>query len=251
MQDLLAKRQAQSRLRRLTISPRGTADFSSNDYLGLSKCSDLRTLFLQELAKDPLFPLGSGGSRLLDGNSIYAEQLEADIAAFHDAPAGLLFNSGFDANAGFFSSVPQPTDLIIYDEYIHASVHEGMRLSRAKLRVPFKHNSVDDLQKILEFQVAQDPAIEAGKRGVFIAVEAIYSMDGDVTPLAKIVDIVKKLFPRKNGFIIVDEAHSTGILGPRGRGLVSELGLGDQIFARLHTFGKALSCSGDTMPTPN
>ena len=251
MRDLLAKRQAQSRLRRLTISPHGSADFSSNDYLGLSKCPDLRTLFLQELAKDPLFPFGSGGSRLLDGNSIYAEQLEEDIAAFHGAPAGLLFNSGFDANAGLFSCVPQPTDLVIYDEYIHASVHEGMRLSRTESRVPFKHNSVDELQKILAFQIAQDQEIEAGRRGVFIAVEAVYSMDGDVAPLSEIVDIVKRLVPRKNGFIIVDEAHSTGIFGLGGRGLVSELGLEDQIFARLHTFGKALSCSGGMVPTPN
>jgi 8-amino-7-oxononanoate synthase len=174
----------------------------------------------------------------LDGNSTLAENLERDIAAFHNADAGLLFNSGFDANVGLVSCLPQPGDVVVYDELIHASAHDGMRLSRAGRRVSFKHNCVygegglDDVLSGI-----------GGEKSVFILVEGVYSMDGDVAPLKEIVESVKSRVPT-NGYIIVDEAHSTGIFGYQGRGLVCELGLEKEIFARLHTFGKAMSSFG-------
>ncbi|KAK5016730.1 hypothetical protein LTR60_002267 [Cryomyces antarcticus] len=252
----LENRRIQSTLRQLTRTPHVSVDFSSNDFLSLSSSSLLRTAYLAELQRQspacPLsgassFPLGSGGSRLLDGNSAYAEQLEKQIARFHNAPAALLCNSGFDANAGLFACLPQPGDVILHDELIHASVHDGMRLSRASRRVAFAHNSVEDLEQVLESLTEEDDELRDGRRNVFVAVEAIYSMDGDLAPLTEIVEVVERLLPRKNGHIIVDEAHSTGVLGPKGRGLVSELGLEKRIFVRLHTFGKALACNGGDM----
>ncbi|EON60800.1 hypothetical protein W97_00009 [Coniosporium apollinis CBS 100218] len=239
----LDRRRASSTLRNLTVSPSSAVDFSSNDFLSLSTSPALRAAYLQELQRDSSFRIGSGGSRLLDGNSEYAEVLERDIAAFHNAPAGLLCNSGFDANAGIFACIPQPNDVVVYDAFIHASVHDGMRLSRAK-RIAFEHNSVEDLQKVLEGCVAGDDSIRRGRRNVFVAVEAVYSMDGDLSPLKAIVEVVERLLPQRNGHVIVDEAHSTGALGSRGRGLVCELGLEGRVFARLHTFGKALACNG-------
>ncbi|KAH7144800.1 pyridoxal phosphate-dependent transferase [Fusarium sp. MPI-SDFR-AT-0072] len=236
----LLDREKRSQLRRLTTFPADNVDFSSNAYLSLSSVPEIRSAYHSLLENHAAPPplLGSGGSRLLDGNSTLAENLEQDIAAFHNADAGLLFNSGFDANVGLVSCLPQPGDVVVYDELIHASAHDGMRLSRAGRRVSFKHNCVygeggldDVLSGIGE------------EKSVFILVEGVYSMDGDVAPLKEIVECVKSRLPT-NGYIIVDEAHSTGIFGHQGRGLVCELNLEKEIFARLHTFGKAMSSFG-------
>ena len=241
----LNNRLLKSRLRKLTVSPPGAVDFSSNDFLSLSTSSLLRSEFLEELKRySDVFAIGSGGSRLLDGNSTYADRLEDEIAAFHGAPAGLLWNSGFDANAGLFACIPQPGDIIIHDELIHASVHDGMKLSRAAKHIPFAHNSVTHLRQLLETLIAENDGIRGGSKNIFIAVESVYSMDGDLAPLADIKSLTKELLTHDNGYIIVDEAHATGVLGPKGRGLVSELGLENDIFARLHTFGKGLGCNG-------
>ncbi|CAH0051459.1 unnamed protein product [Clonostachys solani] len=263
----LAKRESQSRLRRLTINPSHNIDFSSNSYLSLSDVSELRKSFLGLVQANTFQPssvtsstfLGSGGSRLLDGNSAWAESIERDIATFHRAPAGLLFNSGFDAQVGLLSCLPQPGDIFIYDELIHASVHDGMRQSRAAQRLPFSHNlvqatsespvnprllpSLDEaLGKVLLGNHGQ--TIKEGKASVFVVVESVYSMDGDVAPLLDIVKTVRQRLPHGNGYLIVDEAHSTGLFGHNGRGLVCELGLEKDVFARVHTFGKALGASG-------
>lgn len=238
MEYLLGERRKNLTLRNLTLPKPGQIDFSSNDFLSLSTNNQLKKKYLEELQKSRL-PLGSGGSRLLDGNSVYAETLEKDIAKFHGAEAGLLWNSGFDANAGFFSCVPQPGDVIVFDELVHASVHDGMRLSRAAQTIAFKHNSIADLRRILQ-EVIELPT----RCNVIVAVESIYSMDGDVAPLQRIVDTVADILGEGKGYIVVDEAHSTGVLGKKGRGLVCELGLESYIFARLHTFGKALAGNG-------
>jgi 8-amino-7-oxononanoate synthase len=268
----LERRSARSQLRRLTIVPPHAVDFSSNSYLSLSTNADVQRDFVARLkahadaastpAPDrknaPL--LGSGGSRLLDGNSTLAEELEREIAAFHGAEAGLLFNSAFDANVGLFACVPQSGDVVVYDELIHASVHDGMRLSRAGRRVGFAHNSVwqdvkgsassmtgaSCLESVLACLVsgAAGQDFFDGKKNVFIAVEGLYSMDGDLAPLKDIVECVEKCLPAGNGYIVVDEAHSTGIYGDCGRGLVCQLGLEDRVWARVHGFGKAMSCTG-------
>lgn len=183
---------------------------------------------------------------MLDGNSTYAEELEKYIAGFHRAESALLFNSGYDANTGLFSSLPQKGDVIVYDEYIHASVHEGMKLSRAAKKLAFRHNDMRSLEAVLKGVVDGEggPEIRKGEKNVFVAVESVYSMDGDIAPISKVVDLVEEMLPLRNAYVIVDEAHSTGVFGPNGRGIVNELGLEDRIFARVHTFGKALACNG-------
>jgi 8-amino-7-oxononanoate synthase len=259
----LKARQDRNALRKLSARPSDLIDFSSNDYLSLSTNADLRARFLNALLDHSLHTspsanhlLGSGGSRLLDGNSDVHSRLEDRLVRFFSKPcsttssesgsAALLFNSGLDANVGIFSSVPQAGDAIVYDTLIHASVHDGMRASRVKptMRIPFAHNSVSSLNSVISQLVESNPNIRTGRSCVFIAVEALYSMDGDFSPLREIVTSIENLLPLGNGYLIVDEAHSTGIYGPKGRGLVSLLGLEDKILIRLHTFGKAMASNG-------
>ena len=243
LSQILEKRRKESRLRSLRASPPNSVDFSSNDFLSLATSPKLKDAYLTELQSRP-FHLGSTGSRLLDGNSEYAEKLERDIAVFHGGKAGLLTNSGFDANVSIFACLPQPGDIIIYDELIHASVHDGMRQSRATKAISFSHNSVKDLRRQLSRCLEDFKKNTRSIPNVFVAVESVYSMEGDVAPLSEIVETVEELFPNRNAHIIVDEAHSNGVYGPQGKGLVSQLGLEDRIFIRLHTFGKALACNG-------
>ncbi|KAF7732306.1 hypothetical protein EC973_005202 [Apophysomyces ossiformis] len=239
LQAVLDKRRDIAKLRQLVVNPPDAIDFSSNDFLGLAHNPEFREKFLNELQSRD-FIMGSTGSRLLDGNSQYAEDLEKKLATFHRAEAALIFNSGFDANAGLFSTVPQKGDVIIYDELVHASVHEGMKISRASSRIPFKHSDVEDLVRIID-QVTQ----KYPQSNVFVAVETVYSMDGDIAPLPAIVKVLKKYWPnRENGFLIVDEAHATGVYGDHGRGIVAQFGLENEVFARLHTFSKALASNG-------
>ncbi|KAI8094265.1 pyridoxal phosphate-dependent transferase [Thamnidium elegans] len=239
LESTLTKRRQISKLRRLVVNSPSHIDFSSNDFLGLARSSRFRTNYLSELTQLPNI-LGSTGSRLLDGNSAYCQTLEKRIALFHDSETALIFNSGFDANAGLFSTIPQRGDVIIYDELIHASVHEGMRVSRAAKRISFLHSDIVDFERVLKDMVALFPG-----KNIFVAVETVYSMDGDVAPLIDLVRILRKYWPNKeNGYLIVDEAHSTGVYGENGRGVVHELGLQDEMFARLHTFGKALASNG-------
>ncbi|KAI8643942.1 pyridoxal phosphate-dependent transferase [Parasitella parasitica] len=239
LEDTLKKRRQISKIRRLVVNPPNAIDFSSNDFLGLSHSNHFKAAYLKELHQLPTI-LGSTGSRLLDGNSAYCEQLEKKIADFHNSESALIFNSGFDANAGLFSTVPQRGDIIVYDELIHASVHEGMRMSRAAKCLPFLHSNVADFERIIQWAVVQYPG-----KNVFIAVETVYSMDGDIAPLNELIAVLRKFWPLKeNGYIIVDEAHSTGVYGHQGRGIISQLGLEKEVFARLHTFGKALASNG-------
>lgn len=262
--ELLERRRARGLHRSLTTVPPGMIDFSSNAYLSLSTHAPVQAAFLttlQSLAVNGSPLLGSGGSRLLDGNSLQAECLEETIAAFHNASAGLLFNSAMDANLGLFGCVPQPGDTIVYDELIHASVHDGMRLSRAGSKIPFAHNCVWTCEKSTNSQElgvldALEGVLQAlksgvdghvfvsGERNVFIAVEGVYSMDGDVVPLGEVVKCVEENLPEGNGHIIVDEAHSVGIFGQNGKGLTCQLGLEERVWARVMGLGKAMSCSG-------
>lgn len=232
----LGRRQSQSKLRTLKSSPPGSIDFSSNDFLSLATTKEFRRDYLRELQRQ-ILPVGSTGSRLLDGNSEYAESLEKQIAAFHGAESGLLVGSGFDANVSIFTCLPQPGDTIVYDELIHASVHDGMRMSRATTFLSFKHNCLDDFQQKLT-------QCTSASHNVFVAVESVYSMDGDLAPLSEMVRIMKNVCPRNNCHMIVDEAHATGVYGPKGSGRVSELGLENDVLVRLHTFGKALASNG-------
>ncbi len=224
----LQKREDQNALRKL-LTNNNLIDFCSNDYLGFAQSPELQKNIEVEFSLLPQRKSGSGGSRLLAGNSSYAEDLEKKIAAFHNAESGLIFNSGYDANIGLFSSVLQKNDTIIYDELIHASIHDGIRLSKAKAFM-FKHNNIEHLEERLRL----------AEGTIYVAIESIYSMDGDESPLEEIVSICKK----HNANLIVDEAHATGITKNSGKGLVQLLGYENDVFARVHTFGKALGCHG-------
>lgn len=222
-------------------------DFTSNDYLSLTSYEPLRRHFLDKLRENPDI-LGSGGSRLLV-NGVSHQALEDRLSTFFDAPAALLFNSGFDANVGFFTCIPQEGDVVVYDEYIHASVHDGVRASRARGKdrnEAFSHNSVHSLREVLLRLIDRNPELKDGSANALVAVESLYSMDGTFAPLVDIVELVEELFLAGNGYVVVDEAHATGLYGQDGRGLVSFLGLENRIFARLHTFGKALGSNGGT-----
>ncbi|ALD20527.1 aminotransferase class I/II-fold pyridoxal phosphate-dependent enzyme [Hymenobacter sp. DG25A] len=227
----LAQREAAGTRRHLTVSAGDLADFSSNDYLGLSQHPSVQSA-VQRAATEPA---GSTGSRLLTGNSAAAEALETMLAQFHRAEAALLFNSGYGANLGFFTAVPRRGDTILYDEASHASVKDGIRGSFATAW-SFRHNDLPDLEKKL--------ARATG--AVFVAVEALYSMDGDMAPLPELA-----AFCQQHGlYLVVDEAHSNGIYGPQGEGLVVELGLEEAVFARILTFGKALGSQGAAIAGP-
>lgn len=226
-----------------------SADFTSNDYLSLATSSTLRTAFQNALSTAPQI-LGSGGSRLLVPTPAHVA-LESRLERFFGAEKALLFNSGFDANVAFFSAIPQPGDVILYDEHIHASVHDGMGASRidSPNLIKFSHNSVAALKRSLRKLLYERDDLRDGRASAFIAVESLYSMDGTFAPLHEIVNCVEELLPKRNGYVIVDEAHATGIYGPQGRGMVAALGLEGRVLARLHTFGKALAGSGAAILT--
>ncbi|KAI3340203.1 PLP-dependent transferase [Ustulina deusta] len=271
----LAQRESQGRLRHLDIPRSDLVDFSSNDYLSLSQDRVLRSALIAHLNdSDKDHPpsssngrtIGSGGSRLLDGNSAFAEHIERKISDFHGSEAALLFNSAYDANVGLISCVPGTGDVIMYDNLIHASIHDGMRLSRATKKIPFAHSSIiqstrgpnakregmsstatsgaESLELVLKQLVDIDQQIKHGPSNVFICIEALYSMDGDIADLEYVSDVVTSLLPKGNGYIIVDEAHSIGVLGAGGRGLVCQLGLQNRVWARVVGFGKACGCAG-------
>ncbi|MCW3464463.1 aminotransferase class I/II-fold pyridoxal phosphate-dependent enzyme [Chitinophaga nivalis] len=227
MARLLDERRVQQSFRQLRL-PAGKVDFCSNDYLGLARNADVRA-HIHTLMQERFVSHGSTGSRLLAGNYEWINDLETDLATFHAAEAGLLYNSGYDANLGLFSCIAGKTDTIIYDQLIHASIRDGIRLSVAR-SFAFRHNDPEDLEKKLRQATGK----------VFVAVESVYSMDGDEAPLADIA----ALCHRYQAYLIVDEAHATGITGEKGAGLVQALGLQDACLARVHTFGKAVGCHG-------
>ncbi|WP_170372033.1 8-amino-7-oxononanoate synthase [Ruegeria arenilitoris] len=221
------------RLRRL--APRTGLDFASNDYLGLAG-SDV----LKRAAQDALdrgVPLGSGGSRLLRGNHPEHEALEAEAAAFFGAEAALYMGGGFQANQAIFSTLPGAGDLILHDELVHASAHEGMRLGRAETR-GFAHNDISAARAVLA-----DWRAQGGTGQVWIAVESVYSMEGDLAPLTALA----KLARAEQAVLVVDEAHATGVFGPNGQGLAHGL---DAEVLTLHTCGKGLGASGGLICGP-
>ena len=203
--------------------PLGKIDFCSNDYLGMVKNH------LLKFDEGQLPRHGSGGSRLLAGNYPLIEQTESSIASFHQAEAGLIFNSGYDANVGLLSCVPQRGDTILYDYLSHASIRDGIRLSFASA-VSFEHNNPADLQN----------KIARASGNIFVITESVFSMDGDVAPVEQIAGICDI----HGAHLIVDEAHATGMIGVRGEGVVQQYGLHSKCFARIHTFGKAVGCHG-------
>jgi 8-amino-7-oxononanoate synthase len=224
LKKLLDQKEANGLLRRM-VSITNKIDFCSNDYLGFASKTDLIPIHTVE---NPL-PNGSTGSRLITGNSNLAESTEILLAQFHKTEAALIYSCGYMANLGFFSCIASKGDTILSDQYIHASIIDGIRLSKAN-RNWFKHNDLKDLEAKLREATQQ----------IFVVIESIYSMDGDETPLRQIADLCSQY----KALLIVDEAHSTGIYGEKGEGLVCQYHLEEQVYARIHTFGKALGAHG-------
>ena len=205
-------------------------DFASNDYLGFSNSVTIFEATHQYLLDHNQQQNGATGSRLLSGNHTVYQAAEKCIAQFHQVPAALIFNSGYDANVGFFSAVPQKGDLILYDELCHASIRDGIQLSNAKA-YKFQHNDLEDLERLL---VRHSDTI------IYIVTESVFSMDGDTSNLEELVQLAEK----HKAYVVVDEAHALGVFGEKGEGLVQSLQLQETIFARIMTFGKGLGCHG-------
>lgn len=218
--DKLTTRLDAGLLRRLRVVE-GRVDLSSNDYLGIARIP---------IKTAPQLPRGSTGSRLLSGNSLQFAELERFIADFHQVEASLVFNSGYSANLSLLSCLPERHDFILYDRLVHASIIDGIRLSCARSR-SFKHNDLQDLERLIS-------RVEADC--IFVVVESVYSMDGDLAPLGQMVELCEKY----GCHLIVDEAHSVGLFGQAGRGLLSELGISDFPVATIVTYGKAFGCHG-------
>ena len=212
-------------------------DFISNDYLGLAESDELRQAAVDALARG--VPIGSGGSRLLRGNHPEHEALEREAATYFGAESALYFGGGYVANFAIFSTLPQRGDLVVHDELIHASVHEGVRRGRAE-SVGVPHNNIDAFDAaIVRWRAA------GGKGRAWLSVESLYSMDGDSPNLTELFAVAD----RHDAMVVIDEAHATGVLGPQGRGLAAPFEGRDNVIT-LHTCGKALGTVGGFILAP-
>ncbi len=224
----LQERTQQGSLRTLRDNP-SLVDFTSNDYLGLARSPALAGIIHKTQEQKFQYANGATGSRLLAGNTAYYQQVEAGLASIFKADAALILNSGYAANLAVLSSIPQRGDTILYDELSHASIKDGARLSLAK-RFSFRHNDLNDLETKL--------ARATGK--IFIAVESVYSMDGDECPIQDLVVLAEKY----DASVVLDEAHSTGVMGEQGSGQSVAQQLHNRIAIRIYTFGKAMGIHG-------
>ena len=230
----LQQREASNALRKLPVS-KDLIDFASNDYLGFSQSETIFNETHEYLLQNNIKVNGATGSRLISGNHNLYAITEEFIANFHQAPSALIFNSGYDANVGFFSSVPQRSDVILYDELCHASIRDGITMSNAK-SYKFQHNNPDDLERIILKLTTYNPQLTT----LYIVTESVFSMDGDCPNLEELVRLSEKYHCN----LVVDEAHALGVFGDSGQGLVQSLDLQDKVFARIMTFGKGLGCHG-------
>ena len=222
------------RLRSLT--PRAGIDFSSNDYLALAGCQRMRKAIAA--AVEAGTPIGAGGSRLLRGNCAEHESLEVEAARFFGAEASVFFASGYIANFAVLTTLPQRGDLLVLDALVHASIHEGARAGRAEFRLT-AHNDAGSIEDVIRTWRS-----EGGTGRIWIVAESLYSMDGDFAPLEALVAIAD----RHDAFLMVDEAHATGVFGPGGRGLTAAYEGRENLIA-IHTCGKALGAAGALVTT--
>lgn len=227
-QEALDKRKEAGTLRVLKQKSEGI-DFYSNDYLGLARNKELQQMLLEKIIANPQVLSGSTGSRLISGNSSEVIETEIFIAREHQYPSALLFSSGYNANLALFSTLPTRHDTIIVDEKIHRSVHDACKMSHAK-KLKFKHNDVEDLEQVLKKQ----------NGNCYVAIESLYSMDGDMTPIQEIIQIVEKY----KASLIVDEAHAFGVFG---YGLVEKYQLQNRVLATVITYGKTLGAHGSAI----
>lgn len=231
LQVKLEQRKQNNALRTLPSSD-DLIDFASNDYLGFSHSEAIFNKTHQFLLDRNIKINGATGSRLLSGNHTLYSETENFISHFHQSESTLIFNSGYDANVGFFSSVPQRNDVILYDTLCHASIRDGIQLSNAK-SYKFEHNDVEDLEQLIQ-------KFKSEEQEIYIITESVFSMDGDCPELEKMAEVSQKY----HCHLVVDEAHALGVFGDKGEGLIQSLGLQEHIFARIMTFGKGLGCHG-------
>ena len=232
LQKKLESRSVNNALRQLGNQSK-LIDFSSNDYLGFSRSQLLFYKTHQYLIDKNLTENGATGSRLLSGNHELYKVVENLLCEFHNCEAALIFNSGYDANLGFFSCVPQRGDIILYDEFIHASIRDGLTMSNAN-SYKFKHNNLEDLKAKLSIRAKR----KSSESDIYVVTESIFSMDGDSPDLITMSEICKN----NDAHFIVDEAHALGVFNNNGSGLIQKLNLENDVFARLVTFGKGLGC---------
>ena len=235
LEKKLKLREEQNALRKLPSS-NSLIDFASNDYIGFAKNETIFHQTHEYLLDKNIKVNGATGSRLLSGNHIIYEEAEAFIAQFHKVESSLIFNSGYDANVGLFSSVPQRNDLILYDELCHASIRDGIKMSHAK-SFKFYHNDTEDLEKLIKKQLENQ---NSKPETIYVVTESVFSMDGDTPNLEQMISLSEKY----GTYLIVDEAHALGIFGNQGEGVIQSLKLHDKVFARIITFGKGLGCHG-------
>ncbi|KAH8131307.1 8-amino-7-oxononanoate synthase [Trichoderma asperelloides] len=219
-------------------------DLTTSDFLSLSRTGRIREAFLAELASCGDFRLSASGSRVQYGNYEYILEVEREIAAFHGAETAWICHSGFYANIGVLEAIALPGDAIVFDEFSHASTGVGMKVSVAAHKIPFQHNSADSLRDVLTSLKDLDPGFTKGEKSILICVESLYSMEGDLCPLKELVSVAKEVFPNGSAQFIIDEAHSNGVIGPNGGGLVQLLGLEKEIAIRVHMCSKALGSTG-------
>ncbi|KAL8881850.1 MAG: hypothetical protein Q9198_001029 [Flavoplaca austrocitrina] len=231
----------------MTAKPRwdnSVIDLTSSDFLSLSRSGRIREGVNRELERQGEYLLSASGSRAQYGNYDYLLEVEREVAKFHNAETAWIAHSGFFACAGVIEAVMLPGDAIVYDEYMHASTHVGMKISTAAHKIPFRHNDPSSLRDVLTSLKDKYPAFRSRSQSILICVESIYSMDGDICPLQECVNVAKELFPLGNAQFFMDEAHSSGVLGPNGSGLVQMLGLEKEIAIRVHVCSKALGSTG-------
>jgi 8-amino-7-oxononanoate synthase len=214
-----------------TLRERAGIDFTSNDYLGLAESDELRRAATEAIARG--VPVGAGGSRLLRGNHAEHELLEQEAASYFGAEAALYFGGGYNANLAVFATLPQAGDIVVHDELIHASAHEGLRRSRADV-VSVRHNDIDAIDSTLARW-----RLKGGLGRPWIAAESLYSMDGDSPDLEQLMAVAE----RHDAMVVLDEAHATGVIGDAGRGLAAAFEGRDNLIT-LHTCGKALGTHG-------
>ncbi len=225
---------------RVMIGGKSLLNFSSNDYLGLANHPALTKAAMQAVEK---FGAGSGASRLICGSLAPHHELEDALATFKGTEAALSFSTGCAAALGTITALVGKDDIIVIDKLVHASIVDAARLSGAKLRV-FAHNDLDDLEKILRWADArtQNSKLETRnlKARTLIITESVFSMDGDLAPLREIVTLKEKY----GAWLMLDEAHATGLFGEKRRGLAEEFGVADHIEIQMGTLGKAVGAAG-------
>ena len=240
--EKLKKREEEHALRQLSNQDQ-LVDFSSNDYLGFSKNENIFNETHDYLVGHNIKHNGATGSRLLSGNHNLYHLVETVLCEFHQSEAALVFNSGYDANIGFFSCVPQRHDIILYDEYVHASIRDGISMSHSSA-FKFRHNDLSELDTLLKKY--SDSVIDSSI-SIYVVTESVFSMDGDSPHL----ETLAQLCTNYHAHLIIDEAHAVGVFGDQGKGLVQKLELERQVFARIITFGKALGAHGAAILVSN